>query len=340
MFTFPEPDVPPLRGGPALRWGVIGPGEIANDFTAALHAATDQRVVAVGSRSRDRAAAFADRHGVPRAHTSYEDLVGDPEVDVVYVATPHVHHAEQALLAIRAGKHVLVEKPFTTSAADAVRVADAARAAGVLAMEAMWTRYLPQSAVLRACIDRGDLGEVHLALVDVGWPHDLGGLDRITDPALGGGALLDAGVYGLWFAQFATGAPVRIDATGRTSRSGVDLQSVAVLTGATGAQASVTTTMLASTDGLPTIAGTEGTVRFTEHFVFPAAFTLRLGDTVHAWRDRSGLRGRQGLVWQAVALAAWATEGRTDSPVHSLDDSITLMRTLDEVRRQVALART
>ena len=330
--TFPEPEVEALRGGPVLRWGVIGPGVIAGDFTSTLHANSDQRVVAVGSRSPERAAAFAARHGIAGVHGSYGALVADPTVDVVYVASPHPQHLEHALLAIAAGKHVLVEKPMTTSEADARTLAAAARAAGVFAMEAMWTRYLPGTTVVARLLADGALGDVRLATVDVGWPHEPDPADRMFDPAAGGGALLDAGVYGHWFARFATGAPVTSRTTGALSERGVDLQSVTVSTADGGAQAVVTTSMTAWTPGLAVVAGSRATVRWTDHFVFPASFALHHAADAEHWEDPSGLRGRQGLVWQAAALARYVHEGRTESPLHSLDDSVGVAAALDAAR--------
>jgi predicted dehydrogenase len=331
-FSFPEPEVAALSGGAVLGWGVIGPGQIADDFTSTLHANSDQRVVAVGSRSADRAAAFAARHGIGTAHASYEALVADPAVQVVYVASPHPQHLEHALLAIAAGKHVLVEKPMTTSEADTRTLAAAARAAGVLAMEAMWTRYLPGSTVIARLLADGALGTVHLASVDVGWPHEPHPADRMFDPAQGGGALLDAGVYAHWFARFATGAPVTSRTTGAVSDDGVDLQSVTVSTATGGAQAVATTSMTAWTPGLATIAGSAATIRYTDHFVFPASFALHHGADAEHWQEPTGLQGRQGLVWQAAALAQYVAEGRTESPVHDLDVSIGIAASLDAAR--------
>ncbi|WP_144765344.1 Gfo/Idh/MocA family protein [Curtobacterium sp. 9128] len=337
MFVFPEPTAEPLRGGPTLRWGVVGPGQIANDFTATLHANTDQRVVAVGSRSPERAAVFAARHGVDHAHGSAEALAADPTVDVVYVASPHPQHLEHALLAVAAGKHVLVEKPMTTSAADTRRIADAARTAGVLAMEAMWTRYLPGTTVIARLLADGVLGDVRLATVDVGWPRAEDPADRMWDPAAGGGALLDAGVYGHWFARFATGAPVTSRTTGAVSASGVDLQSVTVSTTAGGAQAVVTTSMAAWTPGLAVVAGSAASIRYTDHFVFPASFELHHAGGEDPWTDPTGLTGRQGLAWQATALARYVAEGRTDSPLHGLEDAIGVATALDAARAAVGV---
>ena len=337
---FPEPGVAPLRGGPALRWGVLAPGDIARDFTSTMHANTDQRVVAVGSRSLDRARAFAERHGVDRAHGSYADLVADDGVDVVYVAAPHTEHLPLALLAIEAGRHVLVEKPLATTAADGERIAAAARAAGVFAGEAMWSRYLPQAAVLRQVLDRGDLGEVRLATADVGWALGDSPAPRMTDPALAGGTVLDAGVYGLWFARFAIEDPLAVHASGTVLPSGVEDQAVALLRGRDGRAATVTTTMAGTNTGLGSITGTAGTARFLDPFVFPARFAVRIGDAEHVWEDPSGLRLRDGLAWQTTAVAQAIAEGRTDSPVHPIAEAIGVLRTIDEVRRQVLGARS
>ena len=333
---FPEPGVVPLRGGPALRWGVLAPGDIARDFTATMHANTDQRVVAVGSRSLERAQAFASRHGAERAYGSYAELVADDEVDVVYVAAPHTEHLPLALLAIEAGKHVLVEKPLATSAADGERIAAAAAEAGVFAGEAMWSRYLPQAAVLRQVIDRGDLGDVRLAAADVGWALGDDPPQRMTDPALAGGTVLDAGVYGFWFAHFAIGEPEAVQAIGTLlNGTGVEDQAVALLRGRAGRAATVGTTMAGTSTGLGSIVGTAGTARFLDPLVFPARFAVRIGGDEHVWEDPSSLRLRDGLAWQTTAVARAIAEGRTDSPVHPIADAVAVLRTIDEVRRQV-----
>ncbi|MCU1529066.1 MAG: oxidoreductase, partial [Frondihabitans sp.] len=191
----PAPRFTDPRDAPALRWGILAPGVIANDFVDSLLRHTDQRVVAVGSRSAERAAAFAAKHGAERSYGSYEQLVSDPRVDVVYVASPHSEHEEHALLAIAAGKHVLIEKPIAVDAAGARRIADAARAAGVFVTEAMWTRYRPQSDIVRQILERGDLGAVRIVTADFGGYATYDPTSRLFDPALAGGALLDLGVY-------------------------------------------------------------------------------------------------------------------------------------------------
>ncbi|HEY4269741.1 MAG TPA: Gfo/Idh/MocA family oxidoreductase [Galbitalea sp.] len=334
MLALPHPDVAPLRGGPTLRWGILAPGVIANDFVSTLHANTDQRAVAVASRSLERAEAFAARHEIPRHYAGYEQLVADPDVDVVYVAAPHSEHRALALLAIAAGKHVLIEKPIALNAGEAREIATAARAAGVFAMEAMWTRYLPQSAVIARLLDDGALGDVKLVTVNLGWQWAYDPTSRGYDPALGGGAMLDAGVYSLWFSHFVLGAPTSIQAAGILAETGVDTQAVVTLDHGGRAQSMVSTTILVNTPGLATIHGTGASLEFTQNFVFPADFVVTEGDERLDWRN-TGPTGRDGLAWQAVALAGYVHEGRTDSPLHCLDDAIEVMETIDAVRAQV-----
>jgi predicted dehydrogenase len=334
VLVLPTPTVTPLTGGPVLRWGVLAPGEIANDFVTTLHANTEQRVHAVASRTAERAAVFATKHGIPRSYGSYEQLVTDPDVDVVYVASPHSEHRRLALLAIAAGKHVLIEKPIALTAVEAQGIVDAARTAGVFAMEAMWTRYLPQSDVIAQLLADAAIGDVRLVTAVLGWKWAFDPTSRGFDPALGGGAMLDAGVYSHWFSQFVLGEPTRIRAAGNLAPTGVDADTVTALEFAGGALGAVTTSIVADTPVLAAVYGTEGSIQFDTAFVFPAAFTVRIGDDAATFTD-SGPQGRGGLAWQAVALAQYVAEGRTESPAHSLNDSIALMRTIDEVRRQI-----
>jgi predicted dehydrogenase len=334
VLSLPTPAVTPLAAGPTLRWGVLAPGEIANDFVSTLHANTEQRVHAVASRTAGRAAAFAAKHGIPRSYGSYEQLVADSEVDVVYIASPHSEHRRLALLAIAAGKHVLVEKPIALNALEAQQIADAARVAGVFAMEAMWTRYLPQSDVIAQLLADAAIGDVRLVTAVLGWKWPFDPASRGFDPALGGGAMLDAGVYSHWFSQFVLGEPTRIQASGNLAPTGVDSDTVTALEFTGGALGVVTTSIVADTPVLAAVYGTGGSIQFDTAFVFPAAFTVRIGDDAATFTD-TGPQGRGGLAWQAAALAKYIADGRTVSPLHSLDDSIALMRTIDEVRRQV-----
>ncbi|WP_193347222.1 Gfo/Idh/MocA family protein [Corallococcus soli] len=335
--TLPPAEAIPLRGGPVLRWGVLAPGRIAGGFVWALHQHTDQRVHAVASRAPERASRFAATYGIPRVHESYEQLVADPQVDIVYVASPHSEHKRQALLAIAAGKHVLVEKPLALSASEARDIARAARAAGVFAMEALWSRFLPQTLLIERLLREGVLGDVQLVMADFGGRFDFDPEGRVFNPALGGGALLDIGIYPIWFAHFALGAPPRVHATGSLTQTGVDAQAALVLSYATGAQALLHTTVLAETPQEAVIAGTHARLQLDSRFFAPSGFTLKAArsDQRLRWTDTSGIPGSEGLAYQAAAVARHIAEGHTESPLHPLERSIAVLETIDAARGQL-----
>jgi predicted dehydrogenase len=314
----------------------LGCGFITEVHSRHLRSLRDLWRPSYASRDGAGAVELRNRFSGRRAYDGYADALADPEVDAVVVAVPPRWHLELTLAALEAGKHVLVEKPIAVTADEAEQIAAAARAAGVFAGEAMWTRYLPQFAVLRQVLDRGDLGAIRLATADVGWAAGPDPAPRFTDPALGGGAALDMGVYGYWFAQFAIGRPVDVLAVGTRLDTGVEDQTVAALRGADGGLASVTTTMAVSNSGLASVRGTAGEARFLDPFVFPARFLVRVGGFEHVWNDASGLVLREGLAWQTTAIARMITDGLTDSPLHPLDDAVAVLRTIDAVRAQVA----
>jgi predicted dehydrogenase len=338
-LTLPEPRTPEPADAPSLRWGILAPGHIAGHWATALREHTRQRLVAVGSRSPERAAAFAAAHGAERVHASYEALVDDPGVDAVYVASPHSHHRDHALLALRAGKHVLVEKAFTRNATEARELVAAARASGVLLMEAMWTRYLPHADVVRQLLERGELGEIGLVLADFcGGPVRDGG-DRLLDPALGGGALLDLGVYPVSFASSVLGTPERVTASGTLGPTGVDVQAGLVLDHAQGAQAVLAAGLLGSSPWTASISGADARIEIAAPFWGPSDLRLLHGpEVLGEWRDSSGRSGRQGLCYQAAALARYVTEGRRESPLHPNAEAVAVLRTLDEARRSLGYA--
>jgi predicted dehydrogenase len=197
-------------------------------------------------------------------------------------------------------------------------------------------RYLPQFNVLEQIIARGDLGSIRLATADVGWRIDPSTHTRLRDPAQAGGAILDMGVYGYWFAHFAIGAPSHVRALGGMTTTGVDEQTVAVLSSSPSRHACVSTSFAVTNTGHASIVGTEGHAAFLEPFVFPASFVVRAGGGEHRWTDDSGLEGRKGLAWQATAIAEYIRDLRTESPLHSLDDSIAIMDTMDEVIKQIS----
>ncbi|MEU7744703.1 Gfo/Idh/MocA family oxidoreductase [Nonomuraea sp. NPDC049158] len=336
----PDPELYlPGTGEPSLRWGIVGPGWIAGEFAKALRAHTAQRVVAVSSRSADRAAAFAAEHGIEVALGSTEQLVTHPEVDVVYIATPQSEHLSIGLAAIAAGKHVLIEKPITVSAAEARTLADAARAAGVLVMEAMWSRYLPQTSVIRKLLTDGVLGELRVVLADHGQAITADPQHRLYRPELGGGALLDLGIYPVQLSSMVLGTPTRVVAVGGMTKTGVDAYSTLVLTHEGDAQSTLYSSILAKTPMTAVIAGSEATISIDGSFYTPTSFTLAESNpfgSALTWSDPTDLKLFAGLSWEATALARFVGEGRTESPVHTLDETVSILHTIDQARAQLA----
>lgn len=335
MRALPEPNNVPLTGGPTLRWGVLAPGRIAREWVRTVHANTDQRVVAAASRTLERAQQFADEFGIDTAYGSYAQLVADPRVEAVYIAAPHSEHRALALLAIAAGKHVLIEKPIAVTVAEAADIIEAARAAGVFAMEAMWSRFLPQHTIVAQLLEAGDLGEVLTVTGDFGAKFEFDPASRAFDPALGGGALLDIGVYPAWFAHFVLGAPHAVTATGTLASTGVDAQAALILDYASGAQAAITTSMLVPTPLAATVSGTLARIEFPGPFMGPGSFSVTAGDERLEWREPTGLRWGEGLCYQATAVAQHVADGLTESPWHSLDDTLEIMAVLESARTQL-----
>jgi predicted dehydrogenase len=315
-----------------LRWGLIGTGGIAATFAADLELTDSGVVAAVGSRRMDSADRFGDRFGVPNRHASYEELVVDPDVDVVYVATPHPSHHANAQLALRAGKPVLVEKAFTMNAEEARDVVATARAEGLFLMEAMWTRFLPHIAQLRGLLDDGVLGEIVTVTADHGQWFAKDPAFRLFAPELGGGALLDLGVYPVSFASMVLGEPERIVSVVSPAFTGVDGQTSMVFGYATGAQAVLTCTLSAKSPTRAAIVGTEARIEIDGDFYAPSSFTLisRSGEQTRFDEPHEG----RGLRHEADEVARCLREGLLESPLMPLEETISIMATMDAVLAQ------
>jgi predicted dehydrogenase len=322
-----------------LRWGVIGTGGIAASFVRDTAGLPDMRIVAVGSRSQASADRFGAEHGVERRHPTYEALVEDPEVDAVYVATPHPLHAQNALAAIAAGKHVLVEKPFTMDGAQASEVVAAARAAGVFCMEAMWTRFLPHAVRIRRLIADGAIGEVRTVAADLGMNFPPDPTHRLYAPELGGGALLDLGIYPVSWVFMVLGTPTSVTAVADPAFTGVDGQTTAVLRYPGGVHGIATCTLWARTSRRAWMAGTEGIIDVDADFYAPTSFTLRRQGAEPERFERSDeLAGEgKGLRYEAAEVARCVREGLLESPGMPLDETVEIMRTFDEIRRQTGV---
>lgn len=320
-----------------LRWGILGTGGIAQSFVGDLRLLADATVTAVGSRSVESAERFGKRLGVARRHGSYRQLVQDPEVDVVYVATPHPMHAENAMLAIAAGKHVLIEKPFTMNAQEAREVVGAARDAGVFVMEAMWTRFLPHMKRVRALLDEGSLGDVRTVLADHGQWFPFDPAHRLLAPELGGGALLDLGVYPISFASMVLGTPEKVTAVSNPAATGVDAQTSAIFQYAGGQHAVVTTTLAARSPTRAAIVGTEARIEIDGRWYGPTSFCViaRDGEVRETYNEP---HEGKGLRQQAAEVARCVREGVLESPTMPPAETVSIMETMDEVRRQIGLS--
>lgn len=333
--TLPASRVPDPAEAPALRWGIIGPGWIASMFSSAVRANTRQQLAAVGSRDLVRAQEFAARYGIPKAYGSYQELVADPQLDAIYVASPHSEHAAHALLAIEAGKHVLVEKAFTRNAGEARKVVDAARRTGVGLMEAMWTRFLPRTDIVRQLLEDGVLGELELLVADHG--QALTHVRRMIEPSLAGGGLLDLGIYPISLASFVLGTPGKIQSSGELTQTGVDRQVAAIFSRYADhphAQALVSCTIAAKTPTTAVIAGDQARIELDGNFYAPGPVRLVFPDGQSLTAPSEPLSGHQGLAYEAAHFAQLISDGFTESPQLSLDETISIMETLDELRAQ------
>ncbi len=313
-----------------LRWGLLGTGLIAAAFATDLALSDSGVVAAVGSRSQESAERFAKAHRVSRAHASYEALVGDPEVDIVYVATPHPMHRDNALLALEAGKPVLVEKPFTMNAQEAREVVAVARERRLFAMEAMWTRFLPHIAVVREWLAQGTLGEIVTVSADHGQWFAEDPEFRLFATALGGGALLDLGIYPVSFASMVLGSPTEIVAISDPAFTGVDAQTSMLFSYASGAQAVLTCTLRAKSPTRAAIVGTDARIEIDGAFYAPASVSLipRDGEPTVVRSEHQG----RGLRHQADEVARRLAAGELESPLMSLDETVAIMETMDAVR--------
>jgi predicted dehydrogenase len=315
-----------------VRWGILGTGGIAGAFASDLRLTDSGVAAAVGSRSQAAADRFADGYGIARRHDSYEALVADPEVDVIYVATPHPMHRDNAILALEAGKHVLVEKPFTMNAAEARDVVAVARERGLFAMEAMWTRFLPHVGVIRDWLGQGALGDVVTVTADHGQWFAEDAEFRLFAPELGGGALLDLGVYPVSFASMVLGPPSRIVSLSDPAFTGVDAQTSMLFGYDSGAQAVLTCTLRAKSPTRAAIVGTDARIEVDGDFYAPACVSLipREGDPVTIESSHEG----RGLRHQADEVARLLAAGETESPLMPLDETISIMETMDTVLKQ------
>ncbi|MCW2618011.1 MAG: putative oxidoreductase [Modestobacter sp.] len=318
-----------------IRWGVVGPGRIAEKVVQDFAVVDGARAVAVASRSLDRARDFASRHGIERAHGSYKEILADPDVDVLYVATPHPQHHAIALAALHAGKALLIEKAFTATVAGAREVVDLSRETGVFVMEAMWTRFQPAVVRMRELIADGAIGEVRSVQADLGVQRDFDPTDRLFSQELGGGALLDLGVYVVSFAQMLLGDPATVTATGSLFETGVDAEASLLLGYADGRSATLMTSLRNALPGQARVFGTAGWIDVLPRFHHPQTIVLHRAGADPEEITLPQLGG--GYSHELIEVTQCLRAGRTESAVMPLADTLAVQEVLEQAAGQLGV---
>ena len=313
-----------------IRWGILGTGGIARSFAEGLKVLDDAELVAVGSREAQSANEFGDLFGVSRRHASYAELANDPEVDVIYVATPHPAHKDNTLLCLQAGKAVLCEKPFTINAKEAAEMIAYSREHKLFLMEAIWSRFLPIMVRLREMLAAGVIGELRMVQADFSFRTEFDPHNRLFDPVLGGGALLDAGIYPVSMASMVFGPPSDIVSLTHLGETGVDEQTAMVFRYAKGQLAVLTTATRTAGPVDVLIRGTEGSIRILPWWLRATSMVVsRPGQDDEL--IELPLVGN-GYNYEAVEVMRCMRAGLLESDIMPLDESLQLMQTLDAVR--------
>jgi predicted dehydrogenase len=313
-----------------IRWGILATGSIAATFTEDLLLLDGHQVTAVGSRRRESAQAFADRYGIAHAHGSYEELAADDTVDVVYVATPHKFHYSAARLCLENGRAVLVEKPMTVTAAEALALSDLAAERRLFCMEAMWTRFNPLIAQVRDLVAAGEIGDVRLVRADFCERFRYDPEHRAWNPDLAGGALLDLGVYPVSFGSMLLGEPAGVRALAETAPTGVDQNTAVIAQYQGGALGLYSCSLTAAAPDTALISGTQGYITIADPFYHTESITVHRPARA-PWTSTATLTGH-GYTYQAEEVARCLRAGLTESPLMPLAESVAIMRTLDAVR--------
>lgn len=317
-----------------IRWGIMGPGRIAHKFAQAVNGSPNAALQAIGSRDLPRAEAFAAQYGVPRAHGSYEALAADPQLDAIYIATPHASHLECILLCLEHGKAVLCEKPFTINAHQARVAVQKAREKDLFLMEAMWTRFLPAIWTVRSWLHERQIGDLRMLLLDFGFRTTFNTQNRLFDPAHGGGALLDVGVYGVAYASMIFGEqPKEIASYALLGETGVDEESAMIFRYGDGRMASLSFAIRTDLPGEAHILGSEGSLHLP-HFWKPDVIRRRRGEVEEVF-NQPYLGG--GFEHEIAEVGRCLRDGRVESPGMPLDETIAVMETMDRIRAQWGL---
>ena len=321
-----------------IRWGILGTGKIAKAFAAALADTPDAELVAVASRTADSADTFGAQFGVARCHASYQALADDDQVDVIYIATPHPMHHENALMCLNGGKAILVEKSFTMNRRQAEDIIALARQKNLFVMEAMWTRFMPAVVEAKRIVDSGEIGPAVHVSADFGFTADAGPEHRLFNPELGGGALLDLGIYPLSMSSYFLGAVEAVQASAQMGPTGVDVQTAFSLLHAGGGVSACACSLRARTPTELTISGSKGFLRLHDRFHNTEEISVTLVDgTSRSSRTITLPHIGNGYAHEAIEVGRCLRAGLIESPVMPHDETLSIMGTLDAIRAQIGL---
>lgn len=317
------------------KWGILGPGTITHKFSADLKLLEQAELYAVASRSIEKAQDYASKYNIPKAYGSYEELINDPEVEIIYISTPHPFHKEWAVKSLEAGKAVLCEKPITVNAFDAVEIYEAARKNNTFFMEAMWTRFLPVMVKVREWTGSGVIGEVRMLKADFGFRADINPDGRLFSPNLAGGALLDVGIYPVSFAYMVFGKkPVGIVSSAHLGETGIDEQGASIFKYDNGEMAILESAVRTTTPNEAYILGTKGNIKIPQFWCAKSA-TLNIdGEKSIVYEDN---RTSTGYNFEASEVMRCLSLGEKESPIITLEESLEIMKTMDTIRNQYGL---
>lgn len=318
----------------SYSWGILAPGKIAHKFATGLQFVPGAKLYAIGSRDRDRASSFAVQYHAPISYGSYEELAGDPDVDIIYVATPHALHMENSLLCLNRGKAVLCEKPLAINSKQVQVMIQASKENNCFLMEALWSRFLPNITRTKQLIKSGTIGKVFHLQADFGFKATYDPNTRLFSPALGGGALLDIGIYPLFLATYLFGVPLGIESSAELAETGVDESCQVKLFFDNGVTADLSFTLGEFTPTEAKITGNKGELVLPNRWYQPVnLITNKNGDPVETVMDFLG----NGYNYQAVEVQQCVENGKIESPRWSHQDSLQLMQVMDEIRLQCGI---
>ncbi|MGV7210962.1 Gfo/Idh/MocA family protein [Oxalobacteraceae bacterium A2-2] len=321
-----------------IRWGILGTGKIAKAFATALQGTEGAELAAIASRTQDSANIFGEEFGVPRRYGSYQALADDREVDAIYIATPHPMHHENALMCLHGGKAILVEKSFTMNRRQAEDIFALAREKQLFVMEALWTRFMPSVVEAKRIVASGEIGKPAHISADFGFNAEFGPEHRLFNPELGGGALLDLGIYLVSMASFFLGPVTGVKAQAEMGPTGVDLQTAFSLTHEGGAVSSCACSLRSRTPTELTISGTQGFVRLHDRFHNTEDISVTLVNGVSRSERRLNLpRSGNGYTHEAQEVMRCLRAGLIESPVMPHAETLAIMGVLDEIRAQIGL---